>query len=109
VNISVFECISTDPIQLREIYGDSLQVCDSRSRQPSFQLYSLLLNLYQAGGIFVNQKVERMLSSKKGMPFENSAIIKSMVEHFEMEVSQDSVVIPAETLLRHSHVAQADV
>jgi len=41
VNISVFECIATDPIQLREVCaGESFQVCGSRTRQPSFRVYS---------------------------------------------------------------------
>jgi hypothetical protein len=67
------------------------------------------LTLPQAGGVFVNHNVETILSNKKGPPFENLVIVKSMVEHFEMDVSHDSVVISAEALLKHSLVAQANV
>jgi hypothetical protein len=99
VNIGVFECIATDPIQLREVSaGDSLQVCSSRTQQPSLGALRLLLTLFQAGGVFVNHNLETMLSSKRGPPFENPAIVKSMVEHFEMDVSHDSIVISAEAL-----------
>jgi len=67
------------------------------------------LTLSQAGGIFVNQNVETMLSSKKGPPFENPATVRSMVEHFEMDVSHGLVIIYAEAFLKHSPVAQADI
>jgi hypothetical protein len=41
VNVGVFECITTDPIQLREVSaGDSFQVRSSRTRPPSFRGYS---------------------------------------------------------------------
>jgi hypothetical protein len=50
VNIGVFECISTDPIQLREVSaGDSLQVCRSRTLQPNLRGIAPFIDSFPGG------------------------------------------------------------
>lgn len=62
------------------------------------------------GGRYLRQSKYRDNALQQERPaFENPAIVKSMVEHFEIDVSHGSIVISAEAFLKHTHVAQADI
>ncbi|KIM20211.1 hypothetical protein M408DRAFT_334072 [Serendipita vermifera MAFF 305830] len=66
VDITVYKCTSTKPLRIKE-------ACASEC--------------VQAGGIFVNRAVERLLSYRlRGSQFDQKEIIRDMLEYFEREL-----------------------
>ncbi|KIM20662.1 hypothetical protein M408DRAFT_125118 [Serendipita vermifera MAFF 305830] len=69
VDTTIYRCVSTNPLGLKE-------VCPS--------------GCIQAGGIFINREVQKVLERKlKGTSFDNPEIIRSMVKVFETELKAE--------------------
>jgi hypothetical protein len=93
VDTTIYQCMSTDPLRLQEACPSKcVQVFRSLHLPCFFNYKRVVLIIYEAGGIFVNREVEKMLKTKlKNSLYDHPEILKSMLVAFENDVSSPFV------------------
>jgi hypothetical protein len=92
VDTTVYRCIATSPLSLKEACrSESVQVFQPSFKTPSRLRIKLCWHFYKTGGVFVERELKKMLERKlNGTSFSNPKNIQRIVDGFEREVSYQS-------------------
>jgi hypothetical protein len=101
VDTTVYRCIATSPLSLKEACpSESVQVLQLSFMTPSRLRIKLCWHFHETGGVFVERELTKILKRKlNGTSFSNPKIIRRMVDSFERDVSSQSPIIVCRTPL----------